>query len=50
MVEHRRRRSSSTLRVKASNETNFNKVTMDAQLVGEVELHFQTQTFPAITS
>ena len=39
---------SSTLRVKSVNERTYNKVTMDAQLIGEVTLQFQTRTLPVI--
>ncbi|HEX8172361.1 MAG TPA: hypothetical protein VF824_17640 [Thermoanaerobaculia bacterium] len=40
--------SASRVSVATVNTSNFNKVTMDAQLVGEVKLQFQTRTLPPI--
>jgi hypothetical protein len=40
--------SSSTLRVEAANKSTYSNVTMNAQLLGEVKLQFQTRTLPPI--
>jgi hypothetical protein len=38
----------STLKVTTTNARSYNKVTMDAQIIGEVRMNFQTQTFPPL--
>lgn len=42
--------SYSSLNVKVTNERTFSKVTMDAQMIGQVTIHFHTETFPQITT
>lgn len=39
-----------SLNVKTVNETTYSKVTMDAEMIGQVEIHFHTQTFPPIVT
>jgi hypothetical protein len=40
----------SSLAVKVVNEQTYSKMTMDAELVGEVDLHIQTKSFPPINT
>jgi hypothetical protein len=38
------------LNVSTMNESSFNAVTMNAQIIGRVEIHFKTESFPPITT
>jgi len=42
--------SYSSMNVKTVNERTYSKVTMDAEMIGQVEIHFHTDTFPPVVT